>query len=54
MKFIAPTFAAATLAAALIAASASAAPKPDPALSAQTLDILKRGIAFPTVAGSAS
>ena len=51
MKFIAPTFAAATLAAALIAASASAAPKPDPVLRDQTLDILKRSIAFPTVAG---
>ncbi len=36
---------------ALTAAPVAAAPKPDPALSAQALDILKRSIAFRTVAG---
>lgn len=42
----------ALLAAALMAAPALAAPpKPDPALHDQALDILTRGIAFPTVAG---
>ena len=44
-------FAFAGLAAALLASSAAAAPKPDPALHAQALDILKKGVAFPTVAG---
>lgn len=36
---------------ALIASSGHAAPKPDPALNAQALEILKRGISFRTVAG---
>ena len=49
-------FAFAGLACALLASSALAAPKPtmpkvDPALHDQALEILKRGIAFPTVAG---
>ncbi len=39
------------LAATLITSPALAAPKPDSALHEQTLEILKRGIAFPTVAG---
>ena len=41
----------ASLLAASLAAPALAAPRPDPALNAQALDILKRGIAFRTVAG---
>jgi carboxypeptidase PM20D1 len=39
------------LAAALAAPAAAAPPKPDPALSARTLEILKRSIGFQTVAG---
>ena len=46
-----PRFVVASLVAALVAGPAIAAPKPDPALSVQTLEILKRGIAFRTVAG---
>ena len=37
--------------AAALASPVSAAPKPDPALNAQALEILKKGIAFRTVAG---
>ncbi|MBL8769895.1 MAG: M20/M25/M40 family metallo-hydrolase [Phenylobacterium sp.] len=42
---------AAALAAALAAPALAAPPKPDPALLDRTLEILKRGVAFPTVAG---
>jgi carboxypeptidase PM20D1 len=44
-------FLAAALAAALASPAIAAAPKPDPALREHALEILKRGIAFPTVAG---
>jgi acetylornithine deacetylase/succinyl-diaminopimelate desuccinylase-like protein len=44
-------FASLGLVATLLATSVHAAPKPDPALNAQALEILKRSIAFRTVAG---
>ena len=46
-----PISAALLAAAVLIASPALSAPKPDPALNAHALEILKRGIAFRTVAG---
>ena len=46
-----PILATLLTAATLAASPVLAAPKPDPALNAQALEILKRGIAFRTVAG---
>src|SRR5204862_522396 len=50
-RMIVRTAAALALAAALAPPALAAPPKPDPALHEQALEILKRGIAFPTVAG---
>ncbi|MBX3486273.1 M20/M25/M40 family metallo-hydrolase [Phenylobacterium sp.] len=51
MKLLLTAAFAAALAAPALAAPPAKAPKVDPALHAKALEILKRGIAFPTVAG---